>query len=120
MISRTVSHYNILDELGRGGMGIVYKAEDTKLKRKVALKFLPRHISSHEEDSVRFKIEAQAAAALNHPNIATIYDIEEVEDHRGDKDIFIAMEYIEGRELRDIISSPLNLRPQADPLTPKD
>ncbi len=79
-------------------MGVVYKAEDTKLKRLVAIKFLPRHIAVSDEEHERFKIEAQAAAALNHPNIATIYAIEEVDD-----ELFIAMEFIDGRELKKLI-----------------
>ena len=97
MIDKTILHYKILEELGRGGMGVVYKAQDTKLKRNVAIKFLPKHISTDSEERERFKIEAQAAAALNHPNIAHIYAIEESDDQ-----MFIAMEYIEGKELKDI------------------
>ena len=86
-------------------MGVVYKAHDTKLKRAVAIKFLPRQIAASDEERQRFKIEAQAAAALNHPNIATIYNIEEV-----DGEMFIVMEYIQGRELREKIppNPPLN------------
>ena len=98
MIGKTISHYKILEKLGEGGMGVVYKAEDTKLKRDVAIKFLPRQIAANDEDRERFKIEAQAAAALNHPNIATIHAIEEM-----DGDLFIVMEYIKGRELRELI-----------------
>lgn len=79
-------------------MGVVYQAEDTKLKHDVAIKFLPRQIAANERERERFKIEAQAAAALNHPNIATIHNIEE-----ADKELFIVMEYIEGRELKDIV-----------------
>jgi len=73
MIGKTISHYKIIEKLGEGGMGIVYKAEDTKLKRDVAIKFLPRQIVVSEEERKRFKIEAQAAAALNHPNISSIH-----------------------------------------------
>ncbi len=102
MIGKTILHYKILEKLGEGGMGVVYKAEDTKLKRDVAIKFLPRQISASEEERERFKIEAQAAAALNHPNIATIYAIEEHDD-----EMFIVMEYIEGRELREIVRAKL-------------
>ncbi len=100
MIGRTVLHYKILEKLGEGGMGVVYKAEDAKLKREVAIKFLPGHISSNREERRRFEIEAQAAASLNHPNIAHIYAIEETED-----DMFIVMELINGIELKDKIRS---------------
>ena len=100
MVGKTISHYKILEKLGEGGMGVVYKAEDTKLKRDVAIKFLPRLIVASEEERARFKNEAQAAAALNHPNIATIHAIEEIDD-----EMFIVMEYIEGRELRDIVGA---------------
>ena len=105
MIGRTISNYKILEKLGGGGMGVVYLAEDTKLERKVAIKFLPNYISISSEERDRFKIEAKAAASLNHPNIATIYAIEESEDQ-----IFIVMEYIDGVELKDKIrSSPLSV-----------
>ena len=100
MIGKTILHYKILEKLGEGGMGVVYVAEDTKLERKVAIKFLPRHISANDEERERFKIEAKAAAALNHPNIATIYSIEET-----DEEMFIVMEYIEGKELKDIVET---------------
>ena len=96
MIGETILHYKITDKLGEGGMGIVYKAEDSKLKREVAIKFLPNFISKSKEDKTRFENEAQAAASLNHPNIATIYAIEEV-----DNQIFIVMEYINGPELKE-------------------
>jgi serine/threonine protein kinase/Flp pilus assembly protein TadD len=100
MIGKSILHYIILEKLGEGGMGVVYKAEDLKLKREVAIKFLPRYISSSDEERQRFEIEAQAAASLNHPNITTIHSIEEVND-----DIFIVMEYIDGFELKEKIKS---------------
>ncbi len=99
MIGQRILHYKILEKLGEGGMGVVYKAEDTKLKRDVAIKFLPRQITASEEERERFKIEAQAAAALNHPNIAHIYAIEEADD-----ELFIVMEYIKGKELKELIT----------------
>ncbi|MHB8580803.1 MAG: serine/threonine protein kinase, partial [Ignavibacteriaceae bacterium] len=98
-IGKTITHYKIIEKLGEGGMGVVYKAEDTKLKREVAIKFLPHSISANKEERQRFEIEAQAAAALNHPNIATIHAIEEYEN-----DLFIVMEYLDGTELKETIS----------------
>jgi len=100
LIGRTILHDKIIEQVGPGGMGVVYKAEDTKLKRDVAIKFLPWQIAASDEECARFKIEAQAAAVLNHPNIATIYNIEEVDD-----EMFIVMEYIEGQELREIVGA---------------
>lgn len=96
MIGQTILHYKILEQLGEGGMGVVYKAQDTKLDRPVALKFLSKNISASESDRQRFMQEAKAAATLNHPNICTIYDVQE---HEGQ--LFIAMEFIEGETLRD-------------------
>ncbi len=102
MVGSKILHYKILEKLGEGGMGVVYKAEDIKLKRLTALKFLPSHISSSKEDLARFNQEAQAAAILSHPNICTVYAIEE-DDARQ----FIAMEYIDGKTLsRRISDSP--------------
>jgi eukaryotic-like serine/threonine-protein kinase len=98
MIGKNISHYKILEKLGEGGMGIVYKAEDLKLKRIVALKFLPQHITSTADEQARFLQEAQAAATLNHPNICTIHAIEE---HDGKQ--FIDMEFIDGSILRQKI-----------------
>jgi adenylate cyclase len=114
MIGKTILHYKITDKLGEGGMGVVYKAEDSKLKREVAIKFLPHHISANKEERQRFEIEAQAAAALNHPNITTIFAIEESDDPQGGREVFIVMEYIEGKELKSYVetgnapSLPLN------------
>ena len=110
MVGKTLSHYNILEELGRGGMGIVYKAEDTKLHRTVALKVLPLSALGNEEDRARFFREAQAAAQLHHANIATVFAIEEAASDDGTQQPFIAMEYIDGETLTEKISrGPLKL-----------
>jgi len=110
MIGKTVSHYRIIEKLGEGGMGVVYRAGDSKLGRDVALKFLPPEWTRDEDARTRFLHEAQAAAALSHPNICTIYEIDEADGHA-----FIAMELVEGESLKDRIArGPMKINEALD------
>src|SRR5246500_552808 len=99
VINQTISHYRITGQLGSGGMGVVYEAEDLTLGRKVALKFLPANLSREQSALDRFLLEARAASALNHPNICTIYAVEKGQGADGEEQSFIAMELLEGQNL---------------------
>ncbi|MGB6121254.1 MAG: serine/threonine-protein kinase, partial [Bacteroidota bacterium] len=98
LTGREILHYRVVEKIGEGGMGVVYRAEDTKLDRTVALKFLPHHLTASEEEHARFLQEAKAAATLNHPNVCTIYGVEE---HEGQQ--FIEMEFVDGVTLKETV-----------------
>jgi serine/threonine protein kinase len=110
VLNQSVSHYRVIEKLGGGGMGVVYRAEDLKLKREVALKFLPEEVTRDPAALGRFEREAQAAAAINHPNICTVYEVGEFEDSP-----YIAMELMEGETLKHkITDKPLALNTVLD------
>src|SRR6267142_6749324 len=115
MINQTISHYRITGQLGAGGMGVVYEAEDLTLGRRVALKFLPPRLSSDQNALDRFLLEARSASALNHPNICTIYAVEKASSESGSSQSFIAMELLEGQNLdQRLVSGALPVGPLLD------
>ena len=106
MVGQTISHYKIIEKLGEGGMGVVYKAHDTTLDRTVALKFLPHYLTSDKNEKERFYHEARAAAALMHQNIAVIHEISEHDGPAGaGRQVFLAMELVEGKTLRALVGA---------------
>ncbi len=114
MVGQTISHYKITEKLGEGGMGVVYKAEDTKLERPVALKFLAAHAIEDPEHKARFVREAKAAARLDHQNIGPVHEIDEADGHT-----FLAMAYLEGQTVKDKIAErPLKLDEALDIAVP--
>ena len=96
LVGKLILHYKIIEQIGQGGMGKVYKARDMKLDRFVALKFLPSELITTQEEKDRFVLEAKTTSAINHPNICTIYDVQEL-----DNQLFIAMEYVDGKTLKE-------------------